>query len=246
MWSTTSILALKYMAVSVSGGVRKAVGGFLRYITFRDQQVKTEGHGLDGFVRYVAHRDRTSPQGSVFGDLGQLSNNHRKQLIDHIARSTKGLEPKWVRNRDEVMEDRQRAVYQFIFSPKDWRGLDLRVVARKALKQLEVDAGAGGLPPWLAAEHRNTDHHHVHIVLAARREVAPGRFSTFLVTRERLKRMKEVIKQELERQRRVERGFSELGRGLDRLRAVARHYQHQMERELEDELPRHRREAWSR
>jgi hypothetical protein len=246
MRSTTSILALQYMPVSVSGGVRKAVGGFLRYITFRDQHVETEGHGLDGFVRYVAHRDRTSPHGRVFGDTAQVTNRDRKQLIDYIARSTKGLQPKWVRNRDGVMEDRQRAVYQFIFSPKDWRGLDLRLVARKALKQLEMDAGVGGLPPWFAAEHRNTDHRHVHVVLAARREIAPGRFSALLITRERLKRMKTVIKQELERQRRVERGFTSLGHGLDRLRAVARQYHHQMERELEEELSRHRREAWAR
>jgi hypothetical protein len=234
------------MPVSVAGGVRKAVGGFLRYITFRDQHAKTEGHGLDGFVRYVAHRDRTSPQGRVFGELGQLTDSDRRPLINHISRSTKGLQPKWVQNRSGEMEDRQRAVYQFIFSPKDWRGLDLRLVARKALKQLEVDAGAGGLPPWFAAEHRNTEHHHVHIVLAARREIAPGRFSTLLITRERLKRMKKVIKQELERQRRVERGFNALGRGVDRLRAVANRYQHQMERELEEELARLQREGWVR
>lgn len=246
MRSTTSILALQYMPVSVSGGVRKAVGGFLRYITFRDQHVKTEVDSLDAFARYVAHRDRTSPQGRVFGEVGQLTATDRRRLTDHIARSTKGLEAKWVRNRDGVLEDRQRAVYQFIFSPKDWRGLDLRLVARKALKQLEMDAGVAGLPPWFAAEHRNTDHHHVHIVLAARREVAPGRFSTLLITRERLKRMKDVIKQELQRQRRVERGFNALGRRVDRVRAIATRYQRQMERELEDELAHLQREGWVR
>jgi hypothetical protein len=246
MRSTTSILALQYMPVSVSGGVRKAVGGFLRYITYRDQHVKTESDGVDRLVRYVAHRDRTSARGRVFGEVGLLTATNRKSLTDHIARSTKGLEPKWARNRDGVLEDRQRAVYQFIFSPKDWRGLDLRLVARKAMKQLEADAGVAGLPPWFAAEHRNTEHHHVHVVLAARREVAPGRFTTLLITRERLKRMKKVIKLELQRQRRLERGFHAFGRGVDRVRAVVSSYQRQMERELEDELARLQREGWMR
>ena len=169
--STTSVLALKYTPVSVTGGVRKAVGGFLRYVQFRDQHVEPEDGGLDAYVRYVAHRDRTSPLGRVFGEEGGRTDNDRHRLVDYISRSTRGLRPKWVRNRNGELEDRQRAVYQFIFSPKDWRGLDLRLAARKAMKQLEVDAGAGGIGPWFAAEHRNTDHHHVHIVLAARREI---------------------------------------------------------------------------
>jgi hypothetical protein len=246
MRSTTSVLALKYMPVSVPGGVRKAAGGFLRYIQFRDQHVEAEGRGLDAYVRYVAHRDRTSPQGRVFGEEGRRTDNDRHRLVDHISRSTRGLRPKWVPNRNGELEDRQRAVYQFILSPKDWRGLDLRLAARKAMKQLEADAGAGGIGPWFAAEHRNTDHHHVHIVLAARREIGPSRFSTLLITRDRLQRMKDVVKRELEHQRRLERSFNRLGSGLDRLRAVARSYQQKMERELEEELSRQQRERGSR
>ncbi len=64
-----------------------------------------------------------------------------------------------------------------------------------------LDQDAGGLGPWLAAEHRNTAHHHVHVVLAARREVAPGRFRAVLVTRARLERMKQAMRHEIERQR---------------------------------------------
>jgi hypothetical protein len=246
MRSTTSVLALKYMPVSVSGGVRKAVGGFIRYIQFRDQHVRSDSRGLDAYVRYVAHRDRTSPQGRVFGDEGRLTDNDRRRLVDYISRSTKGLQPKWVQNREGKLEDRQRAVYQFVFSPKDSRGLDLRLAARKAMKQLETDAGAGGIGPWVAAEHRNTDHRHVHIVLAAKREIRPGRFSTLIITRDRLQRMKDVIKRELEHQRRVERGFNRLGSGIDRFRALARSYQQRMERELEEELARQQRERLSR
>jgi hypothetical protein len=58
--------------------------------------------------------------------------------------------------------------------------------------------------------------------------------------------MKKVIKQELQRQRRLERGFHAFGRGIDRVRAVVSSYQRQMERELEDELARLQREGWVR
>ena len=202
MRSTYSVLLLSYMPVSVAGGVRKAVGGYLRYMQFRDQRSEPERQGgLDDFVRYVAHRDRTSPGGRIFGAEGSLTAADRRRLVDYVARSTKDLAPKWVKSRDGKLEDRQRAVYQLVISPDDWRGLDLRRITRAAMTQLEADAGAGGLGPWFAAEHRNTAHHHVQIALAARREIAPGTFSTLIVNRARLQRMKEAIWGEIERQR---------------------------------------------
>lgn len=202
MRSTRSVLALKYTPISVMGGVRKAVGGFLRYVQYRDQHLEPDGDGgIDAYVRYVAHRDRTSPRGRVFGPEEDHIGLDRRQLVDYVARSTKGLAPKWIERRDGRLEDRQRATYQFILSPEDWRGLDLRRLARAAMKQLEADAGAGGIGPWFAAEHRNTAHHHVHIVLAARRELEGGRFQTVLITRSRLQRMKEAIARDVEHQR---------------------------------------------
>jgi hypothetical protein len=215
MRSARSILALRFTPVSVAGGVRKAVGGFLRYIQFRDQHMEPERDGgLDAYVRYVAHRDRTSPGGRVFGrdqaDIGV----DRRRLVEYVLRSTKGLEPKWVQGRDGKLEDRQRAVYQLVLSPEDWRGLDLRRLARAAMEQLALDAGPGGIGPWIAAEHRNTKHHHVHIVLAARREVQPGHFQTLLITRRRLQRMKEAIGRETDSQRGLALE-SERGRNLE-------------------------------
>jgi len=207
--SARSILALRYTPVSVAGGVRKAVGGFLRYVQFRDQHAEPEAAGLDAFVRYVAHRDRTSPGGRVFGPDQDGVEGDRRRLVTYIARSTKGLAPKWVQGADGKLVDQQRAVYQLILSPEDWRGLDLRRLAAAAMKQLEADAGPGGIGPWFAAEHRNTTHHHVHIVLAARRELEPGKFQTVLITRGRLQRMKEAIGREIERQRGLEVGRGE-------------------------------------
>ncbi len=208
MKSQRSILALRYTPVSVGGGVRKAVGGFLRYVQYRDQHLEPESsRPLDAYMRYVAHRDRTSPGGRVFGQDGERTDADRRRFVDFVARSIKDAEPKWVMGRDGKKVDRQRAVYTFILSPEDWRGLDLRQLARVAMRQLESDAVPGGIGPWFAAEHRNTAHHHVHIVLAAQRELAPGRFSTLVVTRARLQRMKGAIAMEIDRQRGHERVY---------------------------------------
>ena len=293
MRSQRSILALRYTPVSVAGGVRRAVGGFLRYVQYRDQHLEPDAvRAVDAYVRYVAHRDRTSARGRVFGRDGERSDEDRRRFVDFVARSTKGLQPRWVSTRDGKREDRQRAVYTFILSPEDWRGLDLRQLTRAAMRQLETDAGVGGIGPWFAAEHRNTAHHHVHIVLAARRETSPGRLNTFIVTRPRLQRMKDAIALVIEGQRvrgrepRLEpariqsptltrqllpprerrrwlspreavvrlRSRSPRHHGLGRpvsatllhLRAAARRYHHQMERELERELVRADREGWVR
>jgi hypothetical protein len=295
MRSGRSILALKYTPVSVAGGVRKAVGGFLRYVQFRDQHAEPEAGGLDAYMRYVAHRDRTSPGGRVFGPERDRAEVDRRRLVNYVTRSIKGLEPKWVPGRDGKQVDQQRAVYQLILSPEDWRGLDLRLLGQAAMNQLEVDAGPGGIGPWFGAEHRNTAHHHVHIVLAARREVEPGKFQTVLITRARLQRMKDAIRLEMERQRDPARergqqasalrlskpaagsrqasrsplrwrrlpartvagsqrwrstgpvhGGQVFATALIRLRAAARNYQLQMERELEQDLGRRGAEGWTR
>ena len=235
MRSTRSVLALRYTPVSVMGGLRKAVGGFLRYVQYRDQHLEPERDGgLDDYVRYVVHRDRTSPVARVFGRHESAAGVDRKRLVDYITRSTKGLAPKWVEKGDGKREDRQRAAYTFVLSPEDWRGLDLRSLARVAMKQLEADAGAGGIGPWIAAEHRNTAHHHVHIVLAARRELEPGRFQTVLITRARLQRMKDAIAREVDLQRvpALDRGEAQRGRvsPTDPNHARQRHTSHRWRR----------------
>ena len=86
MRSERSILALEGMPVSVAGGVRKAVGGFLRYVEFRDQHVEPEpNRSLDAYVRYVAHRDRTSPGGRIFGRDGRhyVADAHGESPLKH-------------------------------------------------------------------------------------------------------------------------------------------------------------------
>ncbi|HVD00381.1 MAG TPA: hypothetical protein VNG93_04445 [Candidatus Dormibacteraeota bacterium] len=196
MRSQRSILSLKWTPANAKGGVRRAVGGFLRYVQYRDHH-EEEGRPKDveGMLRYVAYRDSASPEGRLFTATDQAGDRERLQLGDYIARSVADLE-----QPDRPSRRQHRACYRFVLSPEDARGLDLRLVTRQAMAQLETDIGAK-LPPWLAAEHRNTAHPHTHIVLAARREVSPGHFRSILITRRRLERIKVAMRQEIARQR---------------------------------------------
>ena len=88
-----------------------------------------------------------------------------------------------------------------MISPENAEGVDLRQLTRSTMAALEREAGPGGLPPWIAAEHRNTAHPHVHVVMAARRELEDGGFRAVVITRARLHRMKEGMEREMARQR---------------------------------------------
>jgi hypothetical protein len=55
---------------------------------------------------------------------------------------------------------------------------------------------------WIAAIHRNTRHHHVHLVLAGMHEVAGGVYRRVDVSKPRLAAMKQTVGLEIERQRR--------------------------------------------
>jgi len=249
--SSRAILSLQYTPVGARGGIRQAAGAFLRYIHYRDQHVDQPGEeAVDRMLRYVAHRDRSSSQGRLFTRDRVAGDMERRRLGAYVVRSTKGMRAQ--HTRDGV--DRRRAMYRMVLSPKDSRGLDLRAITRSAMAQLELDAGE--LPPWIAAEHRNTAHPHVHVVMAARRQ-AGSRFKTVLVTRKRLAAMKLAMALEIARQRGREldrRDLQEdrpgrlpaawpfsLGRAgdfLNRVQSAARRYQRQMERELERDWTR--------
>ncbi len=192
MKSTRAILSVQYTPASATVG--KAVGGFLRYVHYRDHlQRGEESRGVSGLVRYVAYRDQASPHGRLFTRDGIAGDRDRRELVSFVRRSLEST------SRGQVDIGRVRAVYRFVLSPEDARGLDLRQLARETMGQLERDAN--GVPPWIAAEHRNTAHPHVHIVMAARREVSPGHFRGVQVTRQRLARMKATMGLEIERQR---------------------------------------------
>jgi len=197
-----SILAVAYTPISSARTLRAAVGGFLKYIQHRDQHPDSQPE-VEGLLKYVAHRDRTGSRARLFNRDGQVSDENRRWLASYVSRSVAGLSAKSSRDQGSQQANRRRAVYRFVLSPEFARGLDLPQLARAAMGQLEADAG--GIGPWLAAEHRNTVHPHIHIVLAARREITRGRFKTVVVTRPRLARMKAAMMNEINRQRELER-----------------------------------------
>jgi hypothetical protein len=180
------ILSVKY----VPAGSAKRLGGFLRYVQFRDQHADVSSDKrLDGLSRYITHRDRTVPGGRLFGPQGNCGDLDRRALLAHIALSM----------RHGGAGKHPRAAYRFVLSPERANGLDLKALTRAAMAQIGRDAG--GTPPWIAAIHRNTKHPHVHVVMAARREIEPGRFTTVAITRERLARMKLALNEEIVRER---------------------------------------------
>jgi MobA/VirD2-like, nuclease domain len=182
------ILSVKYLAMPSAAAARTAVNGFVRYIQYRDHHADVVAD-TSRMIRYVGYRDPTSARGQLFDMSSRAGDLERKALVAHVRRSLRELSP----------SDRpQRAVYRFVLSPADARGLDLRELARATMRGLERDAGP--LPPWVAAVHRNTRHPHVHIVMAARHEVSPDRFRTLVITRPRLARMKESLALEMSRQ----------------------------------------------
>ena len=255
-----AILSVKYLAAPNAVAARRAVGGFIRYVQFRDQH-QDVARTTSRLLGYVGHRDQASRRGELFDHRGQAGDLERKALVGHVRRSLQDLGPG---------ARPQRVVYRFVLSPADARNLDLRELARATMRGLERDAGP--LPPWVAAVHRNTQHPHVHIVLAARREVSKDCFRTLVITKPRLARMKEALGHEKSRQlelsptrkRDLRHNLRDLigAEGHDRLRPsrlearlrppltpqaevvaelsrrlrrVARKYQREMHRQLEEE-----------
>ncbi|HXA42251.1 MAG TPA: hypothetical protein VNV65_04960 [Candidatus Solibacter sp.] len=198
MRSTTAIIKLRWHATAGGGGHMRSAAGLLDYVHHHDRHPDLEKtDDVDGLTRYVAWRDHATPDARLFDAEQTLGDADRAELAAYIERSVQGLEqtPGW------RVEHNRKAFYHFIISPEDAYGLDLRTATRSVLSQLEKDAGTGGLPPWIAAEHRNTEHPHVHVVMAARRQLASGRFRRIDITGPRLDQLHDALAVELLKQR---------------------------------------------
>jgi len=198
------ILAIKFTPAGSIVQVRKAVGGFLRYVQHRDvhptQPESKPKQEVSGLLKYVAYRDRANWRAELFGPAGVLGSADRKAFAAFVAGSIDGSRPQQYRSRDGNLHDRRRAVYRMVISPERASGLDLRRLTVASVTALEHDLGSGGLR-WIAAVHRNTAHHHVHLVLAGMREDGQGGFVRVDITKPRLAAMKEALGLDIERQR---------------------------------------------
>ena len=184
--------------------VRRGVGGFLRYIQHRDlhpaARVAKSTRDVAGLVKYVAYRDKASGRAELFGPQGSVGSKERKEFVGFVARSIEGSKPQIFRTRAGVLLDRRRAVSRFLISPEAAVGLDLERLTRAAVSRLESDMSVTGLR-WIAAIHRNTDHHHIHLVVAGMHEDASGSYRRVDVSKARLAAMKVAVGLEIERQR---------------------------------------------
>lgn len=198
------ILAVKFTPAGTSSQVRKAVGGFLRYVQHRDlHPTQPDGRSrpeVSGLLKYVAYRDRASTRAELFGPSGTLTSEDRKAFAAFIANALDKSSPQLFRGRNGELRDRRRAVYRFVISPEDANGLDLRRLTKAAVGCLEQDSGVTALR-WIAAIHRNTAHHHIHLVLAGMHQESNGSYRRVDLTKQRLAAMKEALALEIEHQR---------------------------------------------
>lgn len=209
MTGSRGILSVKYTPATTGGiGVARR---FARYVQYRDGgRERDQVHDADSFTRYAADRDRARPEGRLFDAERTIGDEERRALVGYIRETTR-------EDRAMGAERPGRAFYRMVISPEDSRGVDLRQLTRETMRQLERDAGR--LPPWIAAEHRNTEHPHVHVIMAARVKTR-DRTRTVMITKPRLERMKDAMSMELKRQNGL-RLANAMSRGLD-LRIAAR------------------------
>jgi hypothetical protein len=202
--SERCIVRVKFTPAGAGAELRRAVGGFLRYVQHRDFHPDSTPSRptpkVAGLLKYVAYRDKASARAELFGPRGALGTQERKDFADFVGRSIERSEPQVFRTRDGRLTDRRRAVSRFVISPERAHGLDLEALTRAAVSRLESEMGVSDLR-WIAAIHRNTRHHHVHLVLAGMHEGAADSYRRIDLSKQRLAAMKQAVSLEIERQR---------------------------------------------
>jgi len=106
-------------------------------------------------LRYYQMRPRgeDEPPRSIFGRDGTMTRDEAYRLLDEHQVGGVGSRAQGY------------LAHRLMLSPgTDERPEDLRDLARHVMRELERDKGRR--LHWVAVEHRNTDHPHVHIVLA--------------------------------------------------------------------------------
>ncbi|MHB8589384.1 MAG: hypothetical protein ACYDA0_11100 [Candidatus Dormibacteraceae bacterium] len=198
------IVRVKFTPAGAGAEVRRAVGGFLRYVQHRDLHPDSAPPAaapkVAGLLKYVAYRDKASGRAELFGPRGVLGSRERKEFAEFIADSLDGSQPQIFRTRDGRAMDRRRAVSRFVISPERAKGLDLEALTRAAVGRVESEVGISDLR-WIAAIHRNTRHHHVHLVLAGMHQDSIGGYRRVDVSKPRLAAIKHAVSLEIERQR---------------------------------------------
>ena len=204
--SERCFVKVQWDPASSAGSLTRAVGGFLRYIQHRDlhpDSTRTASR-VGGMLKYAAYRDGATTRAELVSTEGRAGSRERKAFAAFVGRSIEESRPQLFRTRDGQLKDRRRAVYRFIISPEHAGGLDLHFLLRTSVERLAADAGVDDLR-WLAAIHRNTAHHHIHLVVAGMHRDLSGVYRRLDIPRSRLAAVKEAIAIEIQRQRALER-----------------------------------------
>jgi type IV secretory pathway VirD2 relaxase len=96
---------------------------------------------------------------------------------------------------------RDRLHWRIILSPEDWGRIDIRTHTREVMAQIEKDLGTK--LRWVAIEHTNTKHHHLHILLRGVRDTVDrnGKAVTLTMPQEYITRgVREVSERLIEQQ----------------------------------------------
>ena len=131
---------------------------------------------------------------------------------------------------------KDRLHWRLILSPDDVERIDLRQHTRGVMKQMEKDLGTKLI--WVAVEHDNTPHRHVHILLRGVRQEydREGKCLTLAIGREYVSRgIRQISEQLIEKQLgpRTEREYLEArGHGIEAKRWTE--LDRAIERKLED------------
>jgi len=169
--------------------LRRRVDRIMRALREGDRQQRIHRPKLEDLIR-ARERERGFHWFDRVGIAGDLE---RRTVLAYLLRSTAELAP-----ANPGKPDRRRSVYQVtITAPSGARRADLRQATRAAMAALE--AISGPLPPWIATE-KPLPRPHVHLVIPALREVAPGDFKHLAMGERQIAAMREAVDGEIAHQ----------------------------------------------
>jgi type IV secretory pathway VirD2 relaxase len=92
---------------------------------------------------------------------------------------------------------RDRLHWRITLSPEDWERLNIREHTREVMAHMEKDLGTK--LRWVAIEHTNTDHHHLHILLRGTRDTVDrnGKAVTLMIPQEYITRGVRAVSERL-------------------------------------------------
>lgn len=146
----------------------KKSGGYLRKCTVKVSYSKESGDKAVLYtgkkVGYIAREEATLAAGRPF---------YEKADEERRCYTYEGTRKVMITNDEACRILGDGGIFRIILSPED-PDVDLSEFARKFMKQAFSKAIGGYSPLWIAANHYNTEHPHVHILMSSIRPRAIG------------------------------------------------------------------------